>query len=347
MITCPLTTREAVKAALDVAETVRANAAIDEAIAAATETVEGTLHRTFRPYHDTKVFDWPHEIQPHKLWRLWLDANELISATSITSGGTTLTTSDYELLPNSGPPYNQIRQKDTATNGFSSGSSWMNSFSIVGLWGYRDDEITAGQAAAALTTTTATTLDVTDGSVVGVGDLLRIDTERLQVTERTWLTTSTTITSDLSEADRGRTVAVSDGTAFHVGEFILIDSETMWITSITGNNLAVRRAWDGSTLAAHSNGATVYASRRLTVTRGARGSTAATHLISAPIYRHVCPTLATRFCRAEALVMLNAERAAYAMAGGSGNAENPTSALVKIKDAAVTTLGRKVRMRSS
>src|SRR3546814_20587325 len=76
---------------------------------------------------------------------------------------------------------------------------------------------------------------------------------------------------------------VTDGTLFFVGELILIDSERMRIVDITGNNLTVVRAYDGSTLAAPSLGADVYVYRSLTVERGALGTTAATHLDAASV----------------------------------------------------------------
>src|SRR3546814_19132909 len=81
-----------------------------------------------------------------------------------------------------------------------------------------------------------------------------------------------------------QTVDVTDGTLFFVGELILIDSERMRIVDITGNNLTVVRAYGGATLAAHSLGADVYVSRRLTVDRGALGTTAAPHLHEAPLH---------------------------------------------------------------
>ena len=88
---------------------------------------------------------------------------------------------------------------------------------------------------------------------------------------------------------------------------------------VTGNTLTVKRQWDGSVLAAHS-GATIYASRLLTVTRGALGSTAATHLSTTAVARGVVPGLIRRLAVAEAETILLQEVGGYAAVQGSGPA---------------------------
>ena len=50
---------------------------------------------------------------------------------------------------------------------------------------------------------------------------------------------------------------VQDGTQFSPGQTILIDAEQMYITSITGDNLTVVRAINGTTAASHAASATI------------------------------------------------------------------------------------------
>src|SRR5687767_14979645 len=97
-------TREQVSAALG--DTARSATAIDRATLAASREVERLTHRRFYPTTATRYFDWPPR-QQSESWRLWLDDDELISVSSITSGGIAL--SDYFLEPaNSGPPFTHI-----------------------------------------------------------------------------------------------------------------------------------------------------------------------------------------------------------------------------------------------
>jgi hypothetical protein len=102
------------------------------------------------------------------------------------------------------------------------------------------------------------------------------------------------------------------------GETILIDAERMLIDDIAGNNLIVKRAWTGSTLATHANPSDVYVSRTLTVTRGALGTTAATHLTAAPILRWTPPPLISAWCEALAISRFQQATGAYAASTGSG-----------------------------
>src|SRR3546814_15641842 len=106
------------------------------------------------------------------------------------------------------------------------------------------------------------------------------------VIQKQALDTTQNLASAMNALKNDQTVDASDGTLFFVGELILIDSERMRIVDITGNNLTVVRAYDGSTLAAHSLGADVYVYRRLTVERCAPGPPAATPLAAPPIPAH-------------------------------------------------------------
>lgn len=302
-------TREQVKSVLDVAATARADARVDACIEHSSRSLDGQLPgsgflgRRFYPELATRSFDWPNSSNARP-YRLWLGPNDLISASAVVTGAVTLGASDYLLRnspdgPDTGPPYHLIEISLAGTSGFSGGSSHQRNIVITGTWGYNVDDVAAGALAAAVVSASATSIDVTFGGLIGVGALLKIDTERMIVTERSWLTTAQTLQSAVGSNLNEVTLAVTTGSAFLAGDVLLLDSERMLVVDVAGNNLTVKRAFDGSVLAAHA-GSTIFASRRLTVTRGVLGTTAATHLISAPITYHRVPGPVNELALAEA-----------------------------------------------
>jgi hypothetical protein len=342
-------TREEVKAELDVRETARSNGRIDRAIEAACETVEGCLHRVFYPQTDTRSFDWPN-LQYARPWRLWLDGNEVVSVTSLTSGGTAIDSSDFLLEPNQyGPPYDRIEINIGTSAAFGGGSTHQRDITITGVFGYRNDETTLGATTEALDTSeTSIDVDATTSAAVGIGSLLRIGSERVIVTGRTQLDTGQNLGGNLTAANNNTSVAVSDGTLFAADEVILIDAEKMRIDDIAGNTLTVTRPWDGTTLAAHTIGADIYAPRTLTVTRGAAGTTAATHTSSATVYRWDPPAAVRQLCLAEALNDLLQGRAGYARTAGAGENERELTGrgLEALRKRVYVSHGRKARTRA-
>jgi hypothetical protein len=221
MATAPLSSRESIKEALDVAETARQNAEIDRAILVASDAVTERHHRPtngYRPVLATRYFDWPPYDSPSGYWRLWLNQHHLISVTNLTSGSTTLTEgTDFVLWPYDGPPYHSINILLDSAASFDAGDTFQRSLQVTGLWGHSNVERPAGATAEALDST-ETAVDVTDGSVIGVGDVLRVDAERVVVTERTWLDSGTTLDGDLTSSVGERTVTVADGTALTAGD---------------------------------------------------------------------------------------------------------------------------------
>ncbi|WP_432019911.1 hypothetical protein [Streptomyces sp. 1222.5] len=341
-------TREDVMHALDVQTTARNRRQIDAAIEAASRAVEGLCHRVFYPAVGTRYFDWPARVGAYTPWVLRLDASELISATTVASGGVLIGTDEYNLEPNrSGPPFTRIEVKQSSNAAFGGGSTYQRDIQITGLWGYRNTETTLGAVVTAVSTTTGTTLTV-DGATsagVGVGSILRVDSERMIVTERTQVSTGQTGTLTASKGDV--TLTVSDGTAFAVDEVLLLNSERIRIDDIAGNALTVERAYDGTVLAAHTS-ATIYAPRKLTVTRGALGTTADTHSNASAVYLWQPPGLVRQLVKAEAIWLLLQERSGWfrkSSTAGNSSAEVSRSAIDALRDQAYSEHGRKARMR--
>jgi hypothetical protein len=344
-------TREEIKAELDVKETARSNAKIDRALADATETVEGLTHRVFYPVQDTRKFDWPPRSGATP-WILRLDANELISVTSLTSGSVTIAPGDYLLRradDKAEPPYTRIEINLGSNASFSGGRTYQQDIILTGLFGYRNDETAAGTLAAQVASPSATTITV-DGpasAALGIGSLLRIDNERMIVTGRSMLDTGQGFGDSMTAANNDVGVGAANGSAYAVGEVILRDSERMLIVDIAGNLLTVTRAWDGTVLAAHTDSA-IYAPRVLTVVRGALGTTAATHNNAASVYRWDAPGSVRQLCVAEALTDLLQGRSGYARTAGSGENEREASGrgLKDLRDRVYTSHGRKARTRA-
>lgn len=340
-------TREDVKRALDSKTTARDDEQVDRAIETGARNIEGLLHRRFYPLTATRRFDWPNQ-QYARPWRLWLDSNELVSVTTLTAGGTAIASGDYLLRRSDDrdeTPYTHIEIDLSSQASFASGPSHQQSIVVTGVWcGCPADETPAGALAEALDDS-ETGVDVTNGAVVGVGTILRCDSERMIVTGRTMLDTGSNLGGNLTASAADVLVPV---TGVNVGEVILIDAERMLVVDTAGSNVVVKRAWDGSVLATHSNGADVYASRTLTVQRAALGTTAATHLSATALAAHVVPGPVRDLNVAEAIAQIHQEQAAYARTAGAGENEREARALGlrAAQEAAYTAYGRKARIRA-
>ena len=340
--------RETVKAALDIKLTARIDAQVDRACGNATRMVKSLLHREFTPFVGVRYFDWP-DRQGATSWRLWLDEHEAVSVTSLVAGGTTIASSDYFLEPvNEGPPYDSIEIDLSSSASFDVGDTYQRDIAATGTFGYTVDTEPAGALAEALDDT-ETGVDVTDSSLIGVGDLVLVGTEYMDVTGRVMLDTGVNIDSgdSLTAANNDVSIAMSTTTgAPTVGETILIDSERMLVTDVAGSVLTVKRACDGSVLAVHAAGADIYAPRTLTVVRGACGSTAAAHSSSDAVARHLFPPPVRDLALAYALNQVLQEAAGYARVVGSGESERQFTGrgIADAEKAAKRACGRQMRI---
>lgn len=348
-ITAPVyATREDVKNALDIKLPAYRDQQVDRALMAASRTIEGLLHRRFYPQIATRFFDWPTGARP---WRVWLDDSELISLTSLSSGGTAIATGDVFLEPNrTGPPYRQLQINIGTDASFGGGDSHQRDITVTGLWGYSNDESPAGDVDEAMTST-ETDMDVTNSAAIGVGQILRVGTERLLVTDKAMKDTGVDIDAGDSLTATKNDVAVTFSAASgapQVGETILIDSERMLVVDVAGLVGTVIRAWDGSTLAAHSAGASIFAPRTLTVTRGALGTTAAVMSAGDDIFRWEPPGPVRDLCIAEALTTVLQESGGYAGTTGSDDNRRKASSagLTDLREQVYVSHGRHNRHRA-
>src|SRR5690606_40061250 len=109
---------------------------------------------------------------------------------------------------------------------FDAGDTHQKSIAITGVFGYCADEEVAGSLAEALDGS-ETEVDVTDSSLIGVGDLIRVGTERMIVTGKVMLDTGVTAPSLEARArDVSITLSPAPG-APTVGQVLRIGSERM------------------------------------------------------------------------------------------------------------------------
>ena len=319
-------------------------AIVDDAIAAASRIVDAAAGRVFYPTDATRVFDWPPP-QSSEPWRLWLNHDSIISLTSLTVGGDAATAADFNLEPvNDGPPFSHIEADLSTSAAWSAGSTHQQAISIVGVWGYDNRTVSAGTTAEDMDIS-ETGLDMTNGGLVGVGDLITVGSERSQVTDITFVDTAVNTDGTMSADKNDTTVPTADESGVIVGETIRVDDERMVVTSTSTGNLNVLRAQHGTRLATHANPADIFANRTATVERGSTGTTAAVSSSGAAITRQVYPAAGVSWCVAEAVIILSQQSAAWARTAGEGERQVETTAVgvERLRDAALAAHGRRIR----
>lgn len=338
------TTREMCKTALDSKSTARDDAQVDRARLTANTLVDQLLHWAhLEPVLATRYFEWPNR-QHAQPWELWFDGQGLIRLDSISSGGVTIDPADVLPEPvNEGPPYESIQLDLDTSAAFGGSTGRQRNIAIAGLWGGAPDAAgPAGALAGAVASTSATTVNVSDASAIGVGSLLRCGDERLIVAAKGWLDSAQNLGGNLTAQNNADLVNLSSGTAFHVGEEILVDSERMLLVDIAGNNGIVKRAWNGTTLAIHTAPVDIFVPRALTVERGACGTTAATHSDATALTIWLPPALTVSLATAEAQCQVLNEQAGYGRTVGAGDGEREAAgrALQSLRAQAKAAYGR-------
>lgn len=293
-------TVEQVAQAIDIAATAYETDRLKRIVFGASRKIDRELHRHFYPITEARTYWITGGVG------FWLDA-DLLSLSTLTADDVSIDTSDVDLWPaDTGPPYKWIEQ---------SGATIV----VTGDWGFSNDTETAGGLDSAISDTTGTSVVATNSAVIGVGDLIICESERMIVTAKTLSDTAATNEAALTAAKNDVTVTVDDGTLLNVDEIIQIDSEEMWIRAISSNTLTVERAVNGTVLATHAGSSeAVNARRTLTVERGAAGSTAATHADTTALTRNVPPYVITNWTVAEAIVRFEQETFGFAQTIGSG-----------------------------
>ena len=372
--------RSEAQRSLDMSPGIDVNAALDRALTTAADNIDGQMHRVFFPSDDTRFFDWPNQggsgggqyAQP---WRYWLDDNDCVVLTSMVSGGVTIPLSAVFLEPVNNPQkgkpyYTYIELDRSQSYAFGNNAQTpQHSIQMAGTWGYGADADPAGQLAANVGDGD-TTITTTDGSKAGPGDLIILGYGRGSAPfpsaagyagalapytgERILITDVAAVATGLTQSGSGVTTA-SDGDqalsttgsgSLNVGEVVVLDQEQMLVEQVVNGIATVRRAFGGTTLAAHSDAA-VYAFRQFSVNRAQLGTPASSYSSAAAEYRHRVPPLIRDLAIAEETGQLLQEGSGYARTVGTGEAARPASgiAIADKWDEARTRHGRKGRHR--
>jgi hypothetical protein len=343
-------TREDVRHAVDEAGASRDATEIDRALAAATEKINGTLKRDFAPWTGTKYFDWPS--LDTTVFRVYLDCDaQLIRLDSLTSGGLPINVAQVNLEPNlSGPPFNIIEVNRSTIGSYTQGSTFQRSIAATGLWGFDLTEKATSTLSGTLAAGAAQ-LTLPAGTGVGVGTILRLDSERAIVTDLASVDTGQVCLSSLADDDADRLMTVADPTKFAVREVISMGAEQCEVLDIQGTTLVLRRAVSGSLLTTHA-GDPVYAQRLASIDRGQLGTTAAQHTGGTTLNRHVFPALIRQYAIAEALIELSMQASSYVRtrpaSGGIGGRGVPLAETgpADIREQALSAFGRYGRARA-
>jgi hypothetical protein len=353
---------------------VDAIAALDRALQSAADNIDAQLHRRFYPVDATVLFDWPNYQYAYP-WRVWFNQYDLTVMTALTTGGVSVPLNQVFLRPqnnamNGRPWYTnfELDRSGSATLGGASATP-QNAVAVAGTWGYGADADQVATLAAGAGSSDST-VTLSDGSKCGPGDLIVLgygrgtapfpsDTaghagalapytgERMLVYDVSAVATGLTQASGLTTAsDSDVTLTTTGSGALNAGEVIVLDSERMLVEQVVSGVASVRRAWDGTVIAAHS-GAAVNALRLMSVLRNQYGTPGTTYLSGAAVFRHRVPPLVHDLAVAESVNRILQEGSGYArtVGGGESAAPAPGIALTELWDEAVTAHGRKARIR--
>ncbi len=234
--------------------------------------------------------------------------------TGIVNSGVSLSGSDYLLLPDGrhwdSGPYTMI-EVDPDANNLLAWDTDPDGIVITGNVGkYEATRTLSATLAAAIESTSATAMRVSDGSQVSPGMVLLLGTEWIFVKATAAPVASVTTLSAALDA-KDEIITVADGSLLHVGEIIRMGVEQARVLDINGNTVALQRGWNKTTKTTHSISSNVDVYRNFTIERGVNGSTAATHLINAAMSRQVVPEDVNGLARKIATRMLKDASSGY------------------------------------
>lgn len=163
---------EGVKAELGLTSTAQ-DARLKRLIERASAYLEAATRRVFVPMTETRVFDVPADATAP----LWLD-QDLLAVTAVSDGGGAVAVSDLVLYPLNAACKRMI----ALASGWETDMTAPAAISVSGRWGYEEGlDATGATLAAAISSTTANTMTVSDGSLIETGWCVLIDGEQMFV----------------------------------------------------------------------------------------------------------------------------------------------------------------------
>jgi hypothetical protein len=238
-----------------------------------------------------------------------LYVSSLLSVTTILNDGVAVT--DYDLHP-----YNRYWPDGPYTRIYTEQVNWDDrDILITGKFGLFDYKEALGLSVTQ--TDSASTIAVTNGSLLSIGGVLAVEDEQEFVGG---YGSTTALTSKLAGAiDAAQaTIIIDNGAEVNRGEVIQLSTERMRILAISGNNLVVARGYEGTLKQSHLDDADISVQRTYSVERGVNGTTAAAH-DNKTVYQYLAPYDVNWLCREIAGLMYNKAKTGFS--GRSGNAE--------------------------
>lgn len=319
------TTRAAVKAALSIDSTGR-DAVIDDAIESASREIDALCNLPpkglFIPQAATLNYPWPAP-DGRRVYVLPLDT-PLLSVSALTKEGddvTAIAAADFFLEPSTlGPPYWWIEIDQASSAFFGAKDTHQRAIRITGSWGQGNATKSASQLGAILSSTTATSIQLVAGNLLDVGNTILVETEQMFVRGKGDVDLGVNLTDALTADVTDTSLTIADPTDdLVVGEVVRVDSERMLVTAKnSATSYEIQRAYDGTTLASHTNTADIYAFRQFDVDRGVNGTTAATHADDTAINKYDPPADVQQLCRALALAYYTQGTGGWTGAVGAG-----------------------------
>lgn len=245
----------------------------------------------------------------------------LLSITSLTINGETISTDNYRFVPS-----NRMWENGPYIGIELIGYSWPCSSDIPivinGVWGLYNLTSSLG-VSVTQATSTETTVVVTNGALLSPGMVLLVESEQEHVISGAGSPGSpagTTATSKVNGAivQGDVQVQVDNGAEFHEGETLQVDVEDMYILRIGGNLLSVKRGWNGTEVVEHVDDSVIRVYRTFGVVRGVNGTTAAAHS-NKVLSRYVVPETINHYAISLASRMRMSAETAFS--GSSGNSE--------------------------
>lgn len=301
------------------------DAQVGSTIEAASREFDRSTRRYFIPRTETRLYRWTNRSGIGRV--LWLDQG-LISITTLqtkaqNSSPTTIAAADFFLEPNnSGPPYNRIEIDISSTSAFEAGDTPQRSISVLGSWGYKADTLSTGTVSSGLAaSSTSTSMVCSNASLIDVGETLLIESEQIFISDRSFAALGSVLINDASvtKAKDNNTITLDGSHGVLQGEVVRLESEQMLVQRVSGNDIIVIRAYNGSLLAAHANDTAVHINRTLAIERGINGTTAATHANATAISKYEPPSDVVRLILAQALATYAQNGAQWSRSVGTGD----------------------------
>jgi hypothetical protein len=180
---------------------------IDQILEQASRYIDSKTGRWFFPSIETRHYDIPG--QPGGYARdLYTDADLLEVISFLNGDGTTIASTEYNVLPKNESPkwLLQLKQLSAIVWELDSDGEYEYVLDLLAVWGYHNRYAeawkSAGTLGAAITDTTTLAFTMTAGHAVGVGKIYRIDNELYIPT-----TVSTNTITPLKRGENGSTAA--------------------------------------------------------------------------------------------------------------------------------------------